>query len=191
MHFIVFPFISASNLASFYLLFGVLTEEIGSVDNCIPPLWAVSYYFICSPLEGFLCHTLFELLLLLPTTPETLFSMRGGDPCISPSRSRNESCIGIYVTSSLLCFVSSHPLLPLVTLFFSSVIHPSVHKSIHSSIHQSPEDRNASPALLSSTWWACYLCICVLLFCPFFFPGSVFPLFHTFSIVVWRSLVFI
>lgn len=38
--------------------------------------------------------------------------------------------------------------------------------SINKFIHQLPEDRNASPALLSSIWWACYLCI---LPCHFFF----------------------
>lgn len=55
--------------------------------------------------------------------------------------------------------------------------------SINKFIHQLPEDRNASPALLSSIWWACYLCI---LPCHFFFCSIPYGLLSSFCVIDLR-----
>lgn len=72
----------------------------------------------------------------------------------------------VLCTSTFTFCHRSHNFFPLLLL---PSIHPFVHSSIKPSIHQLPEDRNASPALLSSIWWACFSCICPVM--PFFAPS--------------------
>lgn len=113
-----------------------------------------------------LSHFSSFMCLHLPTFAITLGNLIyiWGNTCSSLSGKRITCCVAIkvckfFMKSSLLYFVPAHSHFVIGHFIFpspSSTIHPSVHPFVNKSIHQSPEDRNASPALLSSIWWACY-----------------------------------